>query len=165
MSKIGALIELNVKPGDMVLHVESGVLHTVFYVFEGCSGYRSTNGKWLASNDAWRIVSRSGHNKLGPVRTVTRRDVVPGIYGRVCVEETGVVSCESMRSPAELRAAAATLTEIADALAAHDQRVRDAALDEAALRIDCNCNAWCQFENCPKGQVAAIRALKKGGET
>ena len=41
-----------------------------------------------------------------------------------------------------------------------DARVK--ALDEAALRIDCNCNERClsQSDYCPKQNVAAIRALK-----
>jgi hypothetical protein len=63
----------------------------------------------------------------GPVRTVTRKEVVPGVYGAV-----RVYSASDMRArvyighsefreplslePDELRAAAATLTEIADAL-------------------------------------------------
>lgn len=52
----------------------------------------------------------------GPVRTVTRKEIVPGVYGNVYVEDTMVVTCDSMRTPTELRAAAATLIEIADAL-------------------------------------------------
>lgn len=62
----------------------------------------------------------------GPVRTVTRKEIVPGVYG--CVN-LGAVDGDSaqirLQNPgfletwytaAELRAAIATLTEIADAL-------------------------------------------------
>lgn len=41
---------------------------------------------------------------------------------------------------------------------------RDTALEEAALRIDCNCNERCLASHegyCPKQTVAAIRALKE----
>jgi hypothetical protein len=57
---------------------------------------------------------------VGPVRTVTRKEIVAGIYGIVCVgfrdakPEVSVMFAD--HSPAQLRAAAATLTEIADAL-------------------------------------------------
>ena len=56
----------------------------------------------------------------GPVRTVTRKEIVPGVYGAVRVDQTcyGKVAKLSLQCAniAELRAAIATLTEIADAL-------------------------------------------------
>lgn len=52
----------------------------------------------------------------GPVRTVTRREIVPGVYGAVRVDCLGYTVVMPSRSPTELRAAAATLIEIADAL-------------------------------------------------
>lgn len=58
----------------------------------------------------------------GPVRTVTRREVVPGVYGVVLVNEKGDGSgLESIYTtptldPDELRAAAAVLLELAGAL-------------------------------------------------
>lgn len=56
----------------------------------------------------------------GPVRTVTRKEIVPGDYGivKVTTNPHVWVSIGVFReqTPAELRAAAATLTEIADAL-------------------------------------------------
>jgi hypothetical protein len=51
----------------------------------------------------------------GPVRTVTRKEIVPGSYGCVVVCNDGSVSA-ACDTAAELRAAAATLIEIADAL-------------------------------------------------
>ena len=38
---------------------------------------------------------------------------------------------------------------------------RNDALEEAALRIDCNCNEMCMFERCPKQNVDTILALKE----
>jgi hypothetical protein len=53
----------------------------------------------------------------GPVRTVTRKEIVPGWYGIVRVTNMGDVSIPAPgQDPAQLRAAAATLIEIADAL-------------------------------------------------
>ena len=52
----------------------------------------------------------------GPVRTVTRKEIVPGCYGIVCVSVSGAGILGYSRDPAVLRAAAATLIEIADAL-------------------------------------------------
>lgn len=51
----------------------------------------------------------------GPVRTVTRKEVVPGRYGDVVVYDMGASVCW-MKSADKIRAAAATLLEIADAL-------------------------------------------------
>lgn len=58
----------------------------------------------------------------GPVRTVTRKEIVYGVFDSVLVNETGAggtlesVEVLKVRTPSELRAAAATLIEIADAL-------------------------------------------------
>jgi hypothetical protein len=54
----------------------------------------------------------------GHVRTVTRKEIVPGVYGNVIVwnDGSGDVSVMNMRTAPELRAAVATLSEIADAL-------------------------------------------------
>ena len=51
----------------------------------------------------------------GPVRTVTRKEIVEGRYGDVIVNESDV-SVAWMNTADKVRAAIATLTEIADAL-------------------------------------------------
>lgn len=68
-----------------------------------------------------------------PVRTVTRKEIVPGVYGKVSIHHlytdegfplVAISDCDSHKvrtvhvamTPTELRAAAATLIEIADAL-------------------------------------------------
>jgi len=54
----------------------------------------------------------------GSVRTVTRKEIVPGVYGNVIVwnDGSGDVIVMNMRTATELRAAIVTLTEIADAM-------------------------------------------------
>lgn len=57
----------------------------------------------------------------GPVRTITRKEVVSGVYGAVTVRGVndagvGLVFCAARLSTAELRDAIATLSEIADAM-------------------------------------------------
>jgi hypothetical protein len=98
-----------------------------------------------AMRNWWRVDGRVGgygteNNPLdivaegeptGPVRTVTRKEIVPGIYGKLNVTGTyqksrvtlDWVTDDFYTAPpivgldaSELRAAAATLTEIADAL-------------------------------------------------
>lgn len=52
----------------------------------------------------------------GPVRTITRKEIVPGVYGEVTVDDDGDVRVGYMHDAATIRAAIATLTEIADAM-------------------------------------------------
>lgn len=57
--------------------------------------------------------------EVGPVRTVTKREIVPGRYGSVDVSRAGDevgVYMTGMITHAELTAAIATLTEIRDAM-------------------------------------------------
>ena len=78
----------------------------------------------------FRVVIRA-NTSTGPVRTVTRKEIAGGRYGRltvapaengnVAVKFNGALGGYSMVSAAELRAAIATLTEIADALEAPTQ--------------------------------------------
>ena len=74
--------------------------------------------------DSPHLIAEWTEAPTGPVRTVTRKEIVPGVYGRVRVyDETcehGHV-CMGLPPPyhwtaTELRAAVATLSEIADAL-------------------------------------------------
>lgn len=51
-----------------------------------------------------------------PVRTVTRKEIVPGTYGKVRVTGGMYIHVNSMSTATELRAAIATLTQIAEAL-------------------------------------------------
>ena len=67
------------------------------------------------------IITEWTDEPTGPVRTVTRKEIVPGTYGYVTTSgpnDAGVrITFPAARLNAtEIRAAAATLTEIADAL-------------------------------------------------
>lgn len=68
-------------------------------------------------------VTEAPPQNIGPVRTetVTRKMIVPGTYGRVVVDDAApskaiVYIPYGWRTATELRAAAATLTQLADAL-------------------------------------------------
>lgn len=58
----------------------------------------------------------------GPVRTVTRREIVPGVYGKVRVNECGIgggvesIEMRPTRSPEELREASHIFNQLAEAL-------------------------------------------------
>lgn len=122
-AETGTLAELNVQPGDVVEYIGGGK-HTVM------------NGRYLKSHkfgdinyyEQWdtvsnfRIISRATPDQQGPVRTVTRttREIVPGVYGDVKVHDPGSklvrINVDAAMDYVKLRAAAATLIEIADAL-------------------------------------------------
>lgn len=102
------------KVGDRVRDCD-GDEATVLTVFgdrhvevEWC-GYEGLRGKWLQSH--FELVSTPG-----PVRTVTRREIVPGRYGIVTITDFGDINIVSSRKPEELREAARIFTEIADVL-------------------------------------------------
>ena len=131
--KIGTLREIGAKKGDVVTFAdEIDYKFTVDRIGVGTVYGRSVQGdtsyddNWLLDgSDNWRIVSADA--PTGPVRTVTRttREIVPGVYGMVKVttcpsSPLGVVGInltyDGWWTAAELRAAIATLTEIAQAL-------------------------------------------------
>lgn len=58
------------------------------------------------------------------VRTVTRREIVPGVYGIVGIAANGDIRLVSSRDPEELRAAAKLFNELADVL---DEQQKEAA--------------------------------------
>lgn len=81
------------------------------------------NGERMAGVESDNLVSEWPVES--PVRTVTRKEIVPGVYDIISVPEgphpIGRVLIHMDRSsrgatPSELRAAAATMTELADAL-------------------------------------------------
>lgn len=85
---------------------------------------------WLVRSDDIELLP-AAPQQAGPVRTVTRREIVPGVYGRVCVEKGRLPfmasACLVDRSnkkhsevnyldASELREAARIFNEIADVL-------------------------------------------------
>ena len=122
--KIGTLREIGAKKGDVVtFDQESEYRFTVSRV-EGYTVYgytvdggRSYDDNWsLDGAKNWRIVSPE--EPTGPVRTVTRttKEIVPGEYGDVQVTGSGNIVVVVKPDADAIRAAIATLTEIADAL-------------------------------------------------
>lgn len=86
-------------------------------------GFYNEEGR--RQNNIDYIVSEWQDAPTGPVRTVTRKEIVPGVYGMVKVttcpsSPLGVVginlTSDGWWTAADIRAAIATLTEIAQAL-------------------------------------------------
>jgi hypothetical protein len=117
MKTIGTLEEIGAQAGDVVEYHGGGVPGGHRTV---ASDKPNSNGWWMAtdgyemgqSSPYWRIVTRAAKS---PIRTVTRKEVVPGEYGRVQVFDGGAVSV-TYCPYSDLTAAIATLTEIRDAM-------------------------------------------------
>ena len=98
---------------------------------------RGCDHSWVQSNrrvfnqfgDLWRDDGTSDYSpdlvyewvdeETGPVRevTVTRKEIVDGYYGAVCVENGGArVSVSVMSDAQDIRNAISVLTQIADAM-------------------------------------------------
>ena len=102
-----------VRDGDEVYW--NNKLWEVIYISDNYVNLYRNGGMHLPFS--WGVPIRKISNKLdGPVRTVTRKEIVPGVYGAVGVQDGCLVNVAYMRTADELRAAAATLIEIADAL-------------------------------------------------
>lgn len=125
---IVTLKELNVKPGDVVansherLFKVTKVVGGKVYAMVQSEEYEAR----IVSNAPYRIISRAEHQV--PVRTLTRKEIVPGVYGSIVIGYTHPDPAICIRfadqdddagvllTPEELRAAAITMNEIADAL-------------------------------------------------
>jgi len=89
---------------------------------EGQGGLWNWNGSphfpFNEDTDSPYLIAEWTEAPTSPLRTVTRKKIVPGVYGNVIVwnDGSGDVSVMNMRNASELRAVIATLTEIADAL-------------------------------------------------
>lgn len=135
MKTIGTLEEIGAQVGDVVEYHGRGVPGGHRTV---ASDKPNSNGWWMATDgkEMWqdspyfRIVTRAAKS---PVRTVTRKEIVPGIYGKVSVHQLRpdnggyyIAMVDSLthkestvHSPmteADLTAAIKTLTEIRDAM-------------------------------------------------
>ena len=125
----GTLKDLQVQPGDVV-RVQHGygggenyaIKHAGRdFIVNRSGGADTADGQFnflSCCEHIFRIVSRA--KPAGPVRTVTRKEIVPGTYGKVKVDlyddGSPLLRLDFPKSIAEIRAAIATLTEIADAL-------------------------------------------------
>lgn len=99
----------------------------------GDTGSSSGESWWMGSGAKNKLHERdddiiaewvdkpSDTDPSSPVRTVTRKKIVPGNYGKVRVTGGMYFHVNSMSTATELRAAIKTLTEIADALEETEQ--------------------------------------------
>lgn len=116
--EFGTLAEIGAKVGDVV-DVFGGPR---WEIIGGCAekGFIINDpvAPMLSRTLPFRIISRA--SGTGPVRTVTRKEIVPGVYGNVKVHDPGSkfvrINVDAAMSADELRAAISTLQEIADHL-------------------------------------------------
>ena len=105
--KVGPMKNSYHTAGYYCWHTISGNCNSNLWNEDGCSG----------SACEADLISEWPAAPTGPVRTVTRKEIVPGVYGDVVVgDDHGIFIPDTMHTAAELRAAITTLTEIADAL-------------------------------------------------
>lgn len=143
MSKdIGTLQEIGAHVGDVVDTHRYGLMRVRFgvnplgHVGPWAKSVRDST-EWLECNYRhYRIISRANQ---GPVREVTtvRKEIVPGVYGRVCVSTadnnqvalklTHQIGEYAMLDLSEMDALLATLTAIRDAMA-------DSSVDVATVQ-------------------------------
>ena len=112
MKTIGTLEEIGAQVGDVV-----GYGGSFYYTIMTGKRLKCVSGelvdyKYWDSATCFSIITRAAKS---PVRTVTRKEVVPGEYGRVQVFDGGAVSV-TYCPYSDLTAAIATLTEIRDAM-------------------------------------------------
>lgn len=139
----GTLQEIGAKVGDMVVmgndHDDKmtviecpprvGKYFVDEYELEGI-----VSGEGIYSGEGkWRIITRASESKPSPVREVTRKEIVAGVYGKVSIHELKsddgypmmAISSDEWHknktvhipmSHEDLTAAIATLTEIRDAM-------------------------------------------------
>jgi hypothetical protein len=107
--KVGDEFVRTVSDRGSVAEFQAGYESRVAYVFPDC--IKDERG-WTHSNSC--IACKES----GPVRTVTRKEIVPGKYGIVSVfaDNTVHISCAGNHTPSELRDAARVFSELADAL-------------------------------------------------
>lgn len=90
------------------------------YIWETETGKNYPNTYGVSDIPQMDIIAEWGDEHASPVRTVTRKEIVPGVYGKVGIGSYQVdaveVSIDGFLTTSELRSAIATLTEIADAM-------------------------------------------------
>lgn len=123
--EVGTLQEIGALVGDVVSDDGEGPQEVVAYCPDAEEPWtlkRVQTGHvdtWYGDSGFWRIISRA--QSAGPVRTVTRKEIVQGTYGSIYVSDNNadgvrVTFPSSRLSVDELTAAIDTLTSIRDAL-------------------------------------------------
>lgn len=117
------------RDGRKVRIERDGVYGTYPYFHDGNGGFHGLTfeGKSCIGSDKDDIVAMIDDDATGPVRTVTRREIVPGVYGLVHVDEglahktVAVHFHEARASADELRSAAMIFSQIAEALDSNEE--------------------------------------------
>ena len=106
------------KVGPMVSNTSEQYENTHPFMCPSGYTYKVDGGYYLIadSEGPLDIIAEWTDEPASPVRTVTRKEIVPGTYGKVRVTGGMYVHVNSMSTAADIRAAIATLTEIADAM-------------------------------------------------
>lgn len=105
------------KVGPMVRNTAGDYTETHPFACEQGYTYK-VDGGYLIENreDVFDIIAEWGDEPASPVRTGTRKEIVLGVYGKVRVTAGMYIHVNSMSTAADIRAAIATLTQIADAM-------------------------------------------------
>lgn len=118
----GTLKEIGAKVGDVVRYeqwVPHGHNRTIAEI---TTPYWLDNyGEEMAQDSPyWRIISSAIEAPTSPIRTVTRKEIVPGVYGEVKVHDPGSkyvrINIDAAMDITSLTAAIETLTQIRDAM-------------------------------------------------
>lgn len=135
MPEVGTLGEIGANVGDVVamhqwMRVDQSKLYGIEMIVRDDGGVSFINQDGRKDGFAptcphhFRMIRRASDAKPGPVREVTRKEIVAGRYGIINVATTDVpdgqiwIGVSTVCTTAELRAAAAHMIEIADALEA-----------------------------------------------
>ena len=119
--EVGTLKEICAQVGDVVeWSGGTGLRRWTIGLIRGVNYYEGDDHDApLSRLPHWRIISRANQ---GPVREVTRKEIVPGVYGKLSVGFDGpngelLIDLTQGLTEDELTAAITTLTQIRDAMA------------------------------------------------
>lgn len=105
--------------GRKVGPIEPVMVVAGHFHYDASRGTFSEDGTSYAGADKDIIAEWSDATEVGPVRTVTRHEIVPGKYGNVTVWGDGWPSVKGVSNIDELTDATTTLTTIRDAIQAN----------------------------------------------
>lgn len=85
------------------------------YVFYGLSSkFGGTTPEYAAQNLRYLIEKRKGNTMKSPIKTVTKKEVVPGVYGQLQVAAGGSIHVGWTTGTDNIRDIIKTLTEIVE---------------------------------------------------
>lgn len=111
--EVGTLKEIGAQHGDQCGYGNGEWLKCTISMRDGEYYAKGEESDGELGGDQWRIITRA---QPGPVRTVTRHEIVAGKYGNVTVWGDGWPSVKGVSNIDELTDAIQTLTAIRDAM-------------------------------------------------